>query len=157
MAPYSKTLITGGCLCGAIRYEIEGPALQTSLCHCEDCRRASGAPFAAWTFFRAGSLRWLGQKPRTLQFAGRERRFCGDCGSPLEFHDPAYPELCEINTCTLDDPAAFPPTDQCWIRDRLPWLRHLEMLPEFDLTSPLPGESPAAKPAHPSAAPHRHD
>lgn len=151
MAAHSQTLITGGCLCGAVRYEVHGPALQTSLCHCEDCRRASGAPFVAWTFFPAGTLKWTRGDPKTVHAANRNRRFCGDCGSPLEFQDPDHPELCEMNTCTLDVPAAFPPTDQCWASDQIPWTHHLEPLPQYEETSPLPLTS-----ARPSADPDRH-
>lgn len=128
----------GGCLCGAIRYEVRGHALQTSLCHCEDCRKASGAPAAAWTFFPPNALRWSQGRPREVRFAERIRLFCGDCGSPLQFVDPALPQFTEINTCSLDHPENFPPGDQCWRVDAMPWMGSLDKLPSFDLTSPLP-------------------
>jgi hypothetical protein len=128
----------GGCLCGAVRYQVNGPALQTTYCHCEDCRKASGAPAAAWTFFKTGSVEWLVGKPKLVKFAGRERSFCGDCGSPLMFFDPSLPDIFEMNTCTLDDPTVHSPSDQCWIADRIPWAGHLHQLPEFRHTSPLP-------------------
>jgi hypothetical protein len=129
---------SGGCLCGAIRYEVYGDAMQTSLCHCEDCRRASGAPAVAWTFFPPNSLRWIQGSPREIRFAGRVRSFCADCGSPLLFADPALPQFTEVNTCTLDEPTAFPPGDQCWMVDEIPWMRSLHALVRFDHTSPVP-------------------
>jgi hypothetical protein len=129
----------GGCLCGTLRYEISGPALQTTLCHCEDCRRASGAPAVAWTFFPPDVLRWTRGTPRKITFAGRERWFCSDCGSPLLFVDPALPEFTEVNTCSLDHPARFPPADQCWTADEIPWMHSIASLPRFDFTSPPPG------------------
>lgn len=128
----------GRYLCGAIRYEILGPALQTTLCHCEDCRRASGAPFVVWTFFKTGTLTWRSGTPKTVRFADRERSFCGDCGTALKFFDPAIPHLFEINTSSLDHPEDYPPGDQCWVADALPWLAHLSGLPRFELTSPIP-------------------
>jgi hypothetical protein len=129
---------TGGCLCGAVRYEIRARFLQTTLCHCEDCRKASGAPFVAWSFFPSGSLVWTRGTPRTLKHAERERSFCGDCGSPLTFFDPSIPSLFEANTNTLDDPARYPPVDQCWVCDELPWSAMCMDLPRHDLASPLP-------------------
>ncbi len=128
----------GGCLCGAIRYEVSGHPLQTSFCHCEDCRKASGAPAAAWTFFPPDALRWTKGAPRKVCFAERIRFFCGDCGSPLLFVDPALPEFTEVNTCSLDHPENFPPVDQCWMADALPWMSSLGELPRFDSTSPPP-------------------
>ncbi len=130
--------LQGGCLCGAIRYQVSGPTLQTSYCHCEDCRKASGAPAAAWTFFTKGSLEWLIGNPKVLHFAGRERSFCGDCGSPLMFYDPEIPDFFEMNTCTFDDPSPHAPTDQCWVHDEIPWVSKTADLPRFEFTSPPP-------------------
>ena len=47
-----QTMITGGCHCGAIRYQAEGEALTHALCHCTDCRRHAGAPLVGWTMYR---------------------------------------------------------------------------------------------------------
>jgi hypothetical protein len=131
----------GGCLCGKIAYELDGPALQTTLCHCEDCRRASGAPFVVWTFFKTGTLRWTRGTPKIIHFANRERSFCGDCGTALKFYDPQIPHLFEINTCSLDQPENYPPGDQCWTHDQLPWIGEIKKLPRYPLTSPIPGET----------------
>jgi hypothetical protein len=129
---------TGGCLCGAIRYRIQSRALQTTLCHCEDCRRASGAPAVAWTFFPTGTLTWEKGTPKTLHHADRQRTFCPDCGSPLTFFDPSIPHLFEANTNTLDHPELHPPADQCWLADALPW--PTQNLPTYPHTAPLPGD-----------------
>jgi hypothetical protein len=134
----SEEIHSGHCLCGAIHYEIAGSVLQTSLCHCEDCQRASGAPYVAWTFFKNGSLRWTKGSPKLLHFADRERSFCGDCGSPLLFYDPAFPNFYEANTCSLANPANYPPSDQCWTADEIPWAADIAALPRFHHTSPPP-------------------
>ena len=137
----SPAIHPGGCLCGRIRYEVRGNALQTSLCHCEDCRRASGAPFVAWTFFLAEAVTYIQGTPKSFLFARRQRFFCGDCGTPLQFHDTDDERFCEINTCSFDNPSVFPPSDQCWVNDEIPWIHQIEKLPRFDVTSPLPGET----------------
>ena len=128
----------GACLCGAIRYRIRGPHLQTTLCHCEDCRRASGAPAVAWSFFPIGSLEFTKGRPATIAHADRERTFCPRCGSPLTFFDPSIPHLFEVNTNSLDRPEDYPPSDQCWTHDRLGWFAALTELPGFERAAPLP-------------------
>jgi len=131
-------LIRGGCLCAAIRYKLYQAPLQTTLCHCEDCRRASGAPAVAWTFCKTGTIEWTKGQPKQLTFAERERFFCGDCGTPLMFRDPSIPELFEVTTNSLDDPSSYVPIDQCWMDDALPWFGKLHSLKQYALTAPLP-------------------
>ncbi len=133
-----ESILSGGCLCGAVRYKVQGPAVQTTLCHCEDCRRASGAPVVAWTFFRSGALSWEKGSAKLVVFAERERSFCGDCGTPLMFYDPGIPEWFEINTNTLDDPEVHAPSDECWTEDRLPWGLSAGGIPSFHREAPLP-------------------
>ena len=135
-----ETTLYGGCLCGAIRYSVQGPK-HTSLCHCIDCRKASGAPFVAWTFFRSGSLTWTKGTPKVLIFASRERSFCADCGTPLKFHDPEIPEWFEMNTCTFDDAQACFPNDECWTEDKIPWAVSPAGVPSYHRDAPLPGPS----------------
>jgi hypothetical protein len=134
-----ETELTGGCLCGAVRYSLPGPATHTTVCHCSDCRRASGAPFVAWTFFRQGTLSWTKGSPKVLVFSDRERSFCGDCGTPLKFYDPGIPEWFEMNTCTFDEPEAHTPADECWTEDRLSWAASHTGIPAFKRDAPLPG------------------
>lgn len=125
-------MIEGRCLCGKVRYAIDAEPRATSLCHCEDCRRASGAPVVAWTFFPAGSMRWTEGTPKLIRFAARERTFCGDCGTPLSFFDPAIPEEFEVTTCSLEQPEAIHPIDHNWVCDRLPWFDTSDTLPRYD-------------------------
>lgn len=136
-----STLLSGGCLCGALRYVLRGSAVQTTVCHCADCRRASGAPFVAWTFFRSGALSWTEGCPKVCQFAGRERSFCGDCGTPLVFFDPEIPQWFEVSTCSFDDPEPHQPVDECWTGDRISWLESVGKLPGYEANAPLPGAS----------------
>ena len=130
--------IHGGCLCGAVRYAVHGPAAHTSLCHCIDCRKASGAPFMAWTFFRSGALRWTRGTPKVIDFANRNRSFCGDCGTPLAFRDPEIPDWFEMSTCSFDDPESYPPADECWTEDRVSWAASPTGIPTYARDAPLP-------------------
>lgn len=127
--------MTGGCLCGAVRYRITVEPTGTTLCHCEDCRKASGAPVVAWTFF-PGAIQTLltfeGREPRLLEFAGRQRTFCPCCGSPISFYDPTLPDQFEVTTCTLDDAWRMSPVDHNWVCDRLPWFDTVDDLPRHE-------------------------
>ena len=70
---------SGGCLCGAIRFVVEGEPYRAGLCHCLDCRKQGGAPFGAFVIFPADKVTVSGDEPGV--FAGR--RFCRSCGSPV--------------------------------------------------------------------------
>ena len=83
---------TGGCLCGAVRYEVRGPLRDVLICHCVECRRWHGH-FSASTAERREDLVLLEQRGlRWIQSpdsdAGARRGFCAECGSSL-FGDPA--------------------------------------------------------------------
>ena len=76
----------GGCLCGAIRFVAEGPALQPHSCSCRMCQRHSGALILSWVEFPKAAIRWTGpggapQLYRSSEFSSRA--FCPDCGSTL--------------------------------------------------------------------------
>ena len=129
---------TGHCLCGAVCYQATGKPLNTSLCHCEDCRRASGSPFQGWVFFRSGDFHILSGELRVHAYEGRERSFCAQCGSPITFFDKVCPELIEVTLGTMDEPAKLPPDDYNWIEDHLPWVPLNPDLPQFPHNAPTP-------------------
>jgi hypothetical protein len=97
---------TGGCLCGAVRYQVRGPLRDVLICHCDECRRWHGHVSASTAARRedlvlpeSSALRWI-QSPRSD--AGARRGFCGECGSSL-FWDPPGRETVSIAAGTLDD------------------------------------------------------
>src|SRR5688500_12575738 len=118
------TTYPGGCLCGAIRYEIVGEAPKESLtCHCTKCRGASGAPLVTWTGVERAALRVTQGEPRWYRSSDHARRgFCGGCGSQLFFESTKWPDMMDVTTATLDDPAAFPPAGHIWTSEQLPWM-----------------------------------
>jgi hypothetical protein len=124
---------SGQCLCGAVRYEVSGKANSVSVCHCADCRRSSGAPMVAWAEFPERSVRVTKGTPRTINSSGATvRSFCGDCGSGLFYRNAEIlPGVVEVQSSTLDDPDAFPPTAQIQVAERLSWMKRAHDLPEF--------------------------
>lgn len=95
-------VVTGGCACGGVRYEVRGPLRDIIACHCEQCRRTSGHFVAAtacrrsaFSMPRSDTLKWFVAVP------GFRRGFCGECGSSLFFEEVGG-ERVSIAAGTLD-------------------------------------------------------
>ena len=124
--------LEGGCQCGAVRYEIGGPALTTALCHCSMCRRANGAPAVAWAMFRDADVRFIRDGRRDYASSPATRRgFCATCGTPISFTAGFIPGLIDITIGSLDRPEALAPTLHYWDSRRLPWLKFADDLPKY--------------------------
>jgi hypothetical protein len=125
-------MLTGGCFCGHVRYELDAvPSKQTN-CHCTTCRRTSGAPFVAWFTVPAQVFRiHCGAPARFSSSAEGERTFCPRCGTALTFQSRHYPGEVDITTCSLDDPEAVPPRDHTYVRSQLSWVKLDDGLPKF--------------------------
>ncbi|CAA7616057.1 GFA family protein [Magnetospirillum sp. UT-4] len=116
----------GGCLCGAVRYRIEGEPLSAGYCHCRMCQRAAGAPVVAWVAFPRADFRFVrGQPDRFRASARAVRRFCSQCGTALTFEYSGDTGTVDVTIASLDDPGAAEPMYQIWTSSRIPWL-HLE-------------------------------
>ncbi len=125
---------TGQCLCGAIHYQVSGEPSVVALCHCNDCRRSSGAPMVAWAMFPEAALTVTKGSPKTINSSGTAMRsFCAECGSGLFYQNEAVlPGIVDIQSCTLDAPNALPPTVQIQVAERLTWMKHVHELPEIE-------------------------
>ncbi len=118
-------MFTGRCLCGAVQYRSQGPALFSVVCHCRDCQRASGSGgfpvlgVARATFACSGPVR----QSRTPGGSGQTavRNFCAECGSKLFGTPESAPGMVTIYAGSLDEPGAFAPTDALFTRDRPSW------------------------------------
>lgn len=127
-----SSTLTGGCHCGAVRYEARGETSHAALCHCTDCRRVSGAPALAWFTVAADDFAFTAGTP--IRYASSDRalrQFCGACGAQLTFAEHAYNgERIDITTCSLDDPDAAPPKGHIYTQSRVAWMSGLDALPE---------------------------
>ena len=105
-----RPVATGRCLCGNVRYEVNGPLRDVLVCHCIECRRWHGhvSAFTAvaredLVVVRSDSLRWVDSPDSD---ADARRGFCGDCGSSL-FWDPPRRATVSIAAGTLDEPTGL--------------------------------------------------
>src|ERR1044072_3468525 len=106
----------GGCLCGRIRYRISGKPTNSMVCHCQTCRRIAGSPVVAWVTFPKAHFELTRGTASEFQSSEPVRRtFCGTCGTPLTYQHRDSAASIDITTCSLDDPASFPPTHHSWL------------------------------------------
>ena len=126
--------VMGGCFCGAIRYQLTGDPIGVSICHCSDCRRSAGAPMVSWAMFHETAFTVTKGTPKAINSSGTAMRsFCADCGTGLFYrNEPILPGIVDIQSSTLDDPDALPPTKQVQTAERLKWVKHIHELPEIE-------------------------
>ena len=125
---------SGGCHCGAIRYEVSGDPMGVSLCHCADCRNSAGAPMVAWAMFNEAQFSVTRGSAKTHNSSGASMRsFCADCGTGLYFRNAQnLPGIVDVQSATLDDPEALPPQVHIQMADAIGWMETAHSLPKFD-------------------------
>ena len=93
----------GGCLCGAIRYRIDGAPLASVTCQCRSCRRASAAPVVPWLHLDAAQLAFTAGTPVEFESSPSVKRtFCGRCGTPLTYWKTSYGQAIDVTTVTAE-------------------------------------------------------
>jgi len=116
--------LSGGCLCGQVRYELDGEPVRTGLCHCADCRRSSGSAFSFFGIWPRAQVTMTGELGCWQTRAGGER-FCRTCGAPLFCWDDTSDEI-EVKLGSLDDPPGpLTPAYELWTIRRERWLAPL--------------------------------
>jgi hypothetical protein len=109
---------TGGCACGAIRYEISAEPVVMVDCQCSQCQHQTGTGHASYLTF-AGAARKVQGEPKTWTVVGdggtvKSCAFCGTCGSPVFITFPAMPEIIAVRAGSLDDPSRYKPQFVTW-------------------------------------------
>ena len=131
MASEAKSVLTGGCQCGAIRFAVTAPPVKVSICHCRMCQKASGAPFASFADIDKREFAWTRGKPAAFKSSSiAERDFCPACGTPLSFRRIDGPRI-EIMTGTFDRSDRVIPTRQYGTESRLGWVVGISNLPSY--------------------------
>jgi hypothetical protein len=145
------TARTGGCLCGAIRYESVGDPVFALQCHCRDCQRQSGSAYVAAIRVPAAGLRISKGTPKRYvakSDSGNEitRVFCPDCGSPLYVQVSTRPDLAGLRVTTLDDPSGFRPEADIFVKSAQPWDYMDPAVPKYPAYPPGRSYDPEAAP-----------
>jgi hypothetical protein len=118
--------VTGGCLCGAVRYAYRGVVGAAGYCHCSDCRHVSGSAFGVSVRVAAAGFEITTGTPKGFTKAGDSGRpvtryFCAECGSPLFTRPPLHPDVVFIKAGSLDNPDLVKPDRQAWTASRVAW------------------------------------
>ncbi len=121
----SDSTLEGGCLCGHIRYRASGTPFAVNHCHCEQCRRYTGAVFATGVAFSAENITWLNDEPSI--YMGSDicgYSFCPKCGSSIAYHWIADDDIW-LTIGTLDHPELVTPQGHQFIEEKISWV-HLD-------------------------------
>jgi hypothetical protein len=131
-------MLTGRCLCGAVRYEVDGDIGPIAFCHCVECRRASGSAFAANANVDTREHRFTSGAGAIVEYessAGKFRAFCSRCGSPLYSRTAAEPETLRIRLGTLDQDPGGRPRLHVWTSEKAAWFDILDDVPQIPAIS----------------------
>ena len=129
-------LLTGGCLCGRVRYEIRGEPIWVVHCHCASCRRHTGSPMTTFVGLEEDQLSFSAGEPGRYQSSpGVWRGFCAECGTPLTYSGVRAPGEMHVYLGTLDEPEAVRPTRHVFTGEALSWFQIADELPRHQTTS----------------------
>ncbi|MBT4040634.1 MAG: GFA family protein [Rhodospirillales bacterium] len=125
-----KTPITGGCLCGSIRYEATMPPNQVGYCHCNMCKKSTGGLFGVsamfnseYVRFKANELSWFASS------ASAERGFCSQCGSPIAWRHKES-GITALWHGSLDNPEDMEPEGHYNLAEKIQWVDIQDNLPD---------------------------
>jgi len=134
------TLLTGGCLCGAIRYQSSAEPVFSGNCHCRDCQNISGSGYVATLFVPEGTVNITGEVKyydKNGDSGHRVRRgFCLNCGSQVFGKPEMISGILGIRAGSLDNPALYQPTVDIYTASAQPWDCMNPDLPKFPQLPP---------------------
>ena len=126
---------SGSCLCGEVRFEIEGEFERFYLCHCEYCRKDTGSAHAANLFSSTATLKWLSGEGNVRQFnlpATRHSKcFCRTCGSALPIMQ-MNGELLVVPAGSLNSEVVIRPNAHIFVSSRAGWDDSLDRVPTIE-------------------------
>ena len=134
MAKTSNRL-SGGCMCGAVRYETTDESSRVLHCHSQSCRKHTGAPAATLAVFKADQVKFSGGERKIYESAPNVgRAFCGKCGTSLTWETVFGDEgaICAIHISTFDEPDALVPTAHSFFPERISWFDIADNLPRHE-------------------------
>ena len=133
------TKLTGGCLCGAVRYQLTSAPFDCGWCHCRTCQLFGGVPAVAFATVPTGDHGWTEGEPAVRWIKSSsfgERAFCGHCGTPLLMKVRHQPETVDFPVTTLDEPETAPPEFHIFWGSKVEWFNPGDNLPRHDKFRP---------------------
>jgi len=127
-------MLRGSCLCGGIRYEINGKLYEALNCHCSMCRKAQGAAFRSRARVRSADFRWTCGEDLLNFFEsspGNYRGFCRICGSPILSKFDFDTTVISLPLGLLDDDPGIRPRMHVYVASKATWFTISDDLPQF--------------------------
>lgn len=124
----------GSCLCGEVRYRIDGPIGDIIQCHCKKCRKANGSAYATNALIAKADFQFIAGQVAVKKYAssaGTERCFCGQCGSPIISIKAEMPDHYRLRIGTLDTPLQQKPTQHIFVASQAEWDQIYDALPQY--------------------------
>jgi hypothetical protein len=137
-------LYTGSCLCGGVQFCIEGELESIQVCHCSQCRKAQGAPFATNTPVSTTAFHLLGCAELLTSFEsspGKERVFCNRCGSPIYSKKDTIPGVLRIRAGLINEPLSAKPVAHFYTGSKANWWPINDGLPQFEAAYVAPSRA----------------
>jgi hypothetical protein len=138
--------LTGGCNCGAVRYEVTEQLVRASYCHCRRCQRRTGAAASAQAHPARGAFRIVAGEEQLRMWqpeGGGEKWFCRECGSQIFGRNPSHPESVGIRLGTFDGDPGVRPSVRQFVAYAAPWEPLPDDgLPRFSESRHAPGARP---------------
>ena len=132
--------VTGGCLCGAVRYESAAPPITTRVCWCRDCQYLGAGSGTVGACFRTATFKLAGTTSDYWSVADSgnrmRRRFCPRCGTPLFSEAGARPHLIFVRVGTFDDPELVKPAMTIWASSAPTWACIDDVVPREEKQPP---------------------
>ena len=126
----NKTELFGRCLCGAIQFVVDGDPIWVGYCHCDSCRRSTGAAAVVHVGVHPDDLTFTqGERKIYNSSPGVERGFCADCGTPMSYQAVRFPDYIQLYVGTFDNPEQFKPLAHVHVAEQLPWFEVADDLP----------------------------
>ena len=131
----NEKLYTGSCLCGGIRYEIQGEIGEGLYCHCKRCRKANGTAFATNAPIQKADFKIVQGEQLLKKYQSSETTqccFCGECASPIISIKTDTPDTYRLRIGTLDTPLEHKPTKHIFTAYKAEWDTICDGLPQYD-------------------------
>ncbi|MEL0324829.1 MAG: GFA family protein [Rhodospirillales bacterium] len=117
---------TGGCLCGAVRYKVVGEPVRVANCHCDDCRKVTGASFATNVFVKEEDLVIESGVTKSYQHTSDSgntmtKKFCPECGSQIFSNGTGSPGVVGVKVGSIDDATGIKPSITVYAARALPF------------------------------------
>lgn len=127
--------LSGGCACGAVRFEAGGTPDWVGICHCASCRRATGGISVAAAGYARARVRIAGRTLARFQSSpGVVRSFCAACGTSLSYESERWPDDIHLMVGSFDDPERLAPQFHIFFTERLGWQHTADALPKYRST-----------------------